>query len=99
MASATASRVSTIARLVGDITDKGTTFEESLVLTQRMILDTNPLPKPIVKFKETGETFVQDLPFDDNCGQKLHQWVDLVHPNKAAPGSLQKRTWCPLPHN
>jgi hypothetical protein len=50
MASAAASRVMTIARLIGDITDKGTTFEESLVLTDKMTLDTNPLPKPIVKF-------------------------------------------------
>ena len=39
----------------------------------------NPLPEPIVNFSVTGETFFQDLAFDDDYGYKPHEGVDLHH--------------------
>ena len=76
-------RINTIGRDAGRDYDQGTTFEESVVITQGMRLVREPMKTPIVKNLEKGnprQTFVADLPPEEPSAYNLHQWVEVIHP-------------------
>jgi len=79
MASAQPKRIDTIGRVAGKVYDSGITFEEAQYMVQGHSLS-KPLPIPIVKSLEVGQSALGDLPFVDEAASKLHQFVDMVHP-------------------
>ena len=79
MASAEPKRIDTIGRVAGRVYDGGITFEEAQYMVQGHTLS-KPIPIPIVKHLEVGQTVLGDLPFVDEFAIKLHQFVDMVHP-------------------
>ena len=83
MAAPTPVRVKTIGRTIGRDYDSGMTFEESMVRSEGLKLSKEPLKTPIVKNLEKGrpdEVNIPDLPLDSDPTNKLHQWVEIIHP-------------------